>query len=199
MKKSNFALRLQPSLMEETRKLAEAQGVAVNQLINVAVAEKVSALRTEEYFAERAARGDIAKALRILNRSGIGQPPLAGDELPRSKRSRPPKAKSTIPTGSVDEQLRFAIAHKRLVQLTYGGHVRVLEPHDYGVQKGMLRLLAFQIRGGSFHAKGGKYGWKLLSLSKIQACTVLDERFPGSRARSTQEHLVWDRLFGRVE
>lgn len=52
MKKSNFALRLQPSLMEEAKKVAKAEGVAVNQLINVAVAEKVSALRTEEYFAE---------------------------------------------------------------------------------------------------------------------------------------------------
>jgi len=57
MKKSNCALRLQPSLMEEAKKVAKAEGVAVNQLINVAVAEKVSALRTEEYFAERAARG----------------------------------------------------------------------------------------------------------------------------------------------
>jgi hypothetical protein len=46
MKKSNFALRLQPSLMEEAKKVAKAEGVAVNQLINVAVAEKVSALRT---------------------------------------------------------------------------------------------------------------------------------------------------------
>ena len=55
--KSNFALRLQPSLMEEARKVAKAEGVAMNQLINVAVAEKVSALRTEEYFAERAAKG----------------------------------------------------------------------------------------------------------------------------------------------
>jgi hypothetical protein len=60
MKKSNFALRLQPSLMEEARKVAKAEGVAMNQLINVAVAEKVSALRTEEYFAERAARGKVA-------------------------------------------------------------------------------------------------------------------------------------------
>jgi len=58
MKKSNFALRLQPSLMEEARRVAKAEGVAMNQLINVAVAEKVSALRTEEYFAERAARGN---------------------------------------------------------------------------------------------------------------------------------------------
>ena len=50
MRRSNFALRLQPSLLEELRKAAESEGVALNQLINVAVAEKVSALRTEEYF-----------------------------------------------------------------------------------------------------------------------------------------------------
>lgn len=81
MKKSNFALRLQPSLMEEARRVAKAEGVAVNQLINVAVAEKVSALRTEEYLAERAQRGDVRKALRILKRAGVGQPPLEGDEL----------------------------------------------------------------------------------------------------------------------
>jgi hypothetical protein len=81
MKKSNFALRLS-SLMEEARKVAKAEGVAVNQLINVAVAEKVSALRTEEYFAERARQGDVRKALRILKRAGVGQPPDAGDELP---------------------------------------------------------------------------------------------------------------------
>jgi len=49
MRKSNFAPRLQPSLLEEARKLAEAEGVALNQLFNLAVAEKVSALRTESY------------------------------------------------------------------------------------------------------------------------------------------------------
>jgi hypothetical protein len=44
-------------------------------LINVAVAEKVSALRTASYFAERAARANIPEALRILDRAGVGQPP----------------------------------------------------------------------------------------------------------------------------
>jgi hypothetical protein len=42
-------------LLEELRKAAELEGVALNKLINVAVAEKVSALRTEEYFRERGA------------------------------------------------------------------------------------------------------------------------------------------------
>ena len=82
MEKSNFALRLQLALLEEVRKLAKAEGVAVNQLLNVAVAEKLSALRTEQYFAERAARGDVPAARRILARAGVGQPPVPGDEMP---------------------------------------------------------------------------------------------------------------------
>jgi predicted HicB family RNase H-like nuclease len=50
MRKSIFALRLQPSLLEEPRKLAEAEGVALNKLINVALAEKLLALRTADYL-----------------------------------------------------------------------------------------------------------------------------------------------------
>ena len=82
MRRSNFALRLQPSLLDEARKLAESEGVALNQLINVAVAEKVSALRTEEYFTARAQRANPAKIARILKRVGKGSAPMAGDELP---------------------------------------------------------------------------------------------------------------------
>jgi len=85
MRKSNFALRLQPSLFEEARKLADAEGVALNQLINVAVAEKLSALRTERYIAERANRADVPKALSILKRAGSGRRPVKGDELPKKR------------------------------------------------------------------------------------------------------------------
>jgi len=82
MRKSNFALRLQPSLLDEARRLADEEGVALNQFINVAVAEKLSALRTASYFRDRAARGNIATALNILDRAGVGNPPVEGDELP---------------------------------------------------------------------------------------------------------------------
>jgi hypothetical protein len=86
MRKSNFALRLQPSLLEEARRLADKDGVALNQFINVAVAEKLSALRTESYIAERASRADVPKALAILKRAGAGGKPVKGDELPTAKR-----------------------------------------------------------------------------------------------------------------
>ena len=55
--------------------LAESEGVALNQLINVAVAEKLSALRTEDNFSQRAARANLLKALIILKRAGAGNPP----------------------------------------------------------------------------------------------------------------------------
>ena len=82
MRKSNVALRLQPSLLEELRKLAREEGVALNQFINVAVAEKLSALRTERCFRERGARADVGRALEILDRAGTGNPPRKGAELP---------------------------------------------------------------------------------------------------------------------
>ena len=80
MRKSNVALRLQTSLLEEARRVSETEGVALNQFINVAVAEKLSALRTERYFRERAERGDVGNAKRILERAGRGNPPVTGDE-----------------------------------------------------------------------------------------------------------------------
>lgn len=82
MRRSNFALRLQPSLLEEIRRTAEREGVALNQLINVAVAEKLSALRTEQYFQDRARHADRAKTLKILERAGKDTSLKEGDENP---------------------------------------------------------------------------------------------------------------------
>jgi hypothetical protein len=94
MRKSNVALRLQPSLLEEARKLSEKEGVALNQFINVAVAEKLSALRVEAYFREMAQKADVAKALKILSRADPGKAPMPGDELEpavRGSRTKPGK------------------------------------------------------------------------------------------------------------
>jgi hypothetical protein len=84
MKRSNFALRLQPSLMEASRKLAESEGVALNQLFNVAVAQMVASHATMDYIAERAKRANVAEALELLRRPRIGEPPREGDELPET-------------------------------------------------------------------------------------------------------------------
>ena len=79
--KKNYSFRIQSSLVKEARKVAKSEGVTLIQLINVALAEKLSALRTEEYFLERIRRADRAETMRILNRAGKEQPPIEGDEF----------------------------------------------------------------------------------------------------------------------
>jgi uncharacterized protein (DUF1778 family) len=83
---SNYALRLPASLKKAVEAVAREDGTTLNQFIVSAVAEKLSALKTADYFAERAARGDIDAALRILKRPGE-EPPRSGDEVPNGYRS----------------------------------------------------------------------------------------------------------------
>jgi len=65
MRRSNFALRLQPSLLEEARKAAELEGVALNQLINVAV-RKRSLLCVRRNIFLSARGGQIEKKLFVF-------------------------------------------------------------------------------------------------------------------------------------
>jgi len=63
---STISLRIPDSLHETVRKLAEQENVSINQFITLALAEKVSALATEDYLGERAKRGSREKFERAL-------------------------------------------------------------------------------------------------------------------------------------
>ncbi len=105
---------------------------------------------------------------------------------------------------TVDELVREAIAGRRLLQLRYDGKDRVVEPHDYGEQKGSVKLLVYQLRAsGGTPGKGapgkGTRGWRLLEVSKIAACRILDDTFAGSRGHEHQQHYAWNVLYLRVD
>jgi len=72
---------LRPSLTVEAPKVAESEGMTLEQLVNAALAEKLSVMRTESYCCERAARGDIPRAIEILKEAGAGNPTLPADEI----------------------------------------------------------------------------------------------------------------------
>ena len=58
---SNISLRLPESLHKAARELAKKEHISINQLITLALAEKISALMTEEYLEERAKCGSREK------------------------------------------------------------------------------------------------------------------------------------------
>ncbi len=63
---STISLRLPESLHRSVRELARKEDVSINQLITTALAEKLSALMTVEYLAERAKRGSRKKFERAM-------------------------------------------------------------------------------------------------------------------------------------
>ena len=63
---STLSLRLPDYLHKGIRELAQREGISINQFITLAVAEKLSALTTEDYLAERAKRGSRAKYEAVL-------------------------------------------------------------------------------------------------------------------------------------
>jgi len=83
MSKANYSLRLQPSLKAAAERLALAEGTSLNQFINVAVAEKLSALETETYFRERAKGARREDFIGFLDGAG-DEPPADGDALNES-------------------------------------------------------------------------------------------------------------------
>lgn len=78
---STYPLRLPASLKAAVVEISKEEGTSINQFVAMAVAEKVSAMKTAAFFATRAAEADIEAALRILRREG-GQPPEPEDSLP---------------------------------------------------------------------------------------------------------------------
>lgn len=83
-KPSTYPLRLPASIKAEAEKLAAAEGTSLNQFVASAVAEKVAALRTASYFAQRRGQADWAAFDRLMARSG-GEPPRPGDEMPEEQ------------------------------------------------------------------------------------------------------------------
>jgi hypothetical protein len=63
---STISLRLPDSLHDAARELAEKEGISINQIITMALAEKISALMTEEYMEERAKKGSKKKFQKAL-------------------------------------------------------------------------------------------------------------------------------------
>ncbi len=74
-------LQLPDSLHKLARELAEEEGVSMNQLITLALAEKLSALKTESYLEARAARGDRARFEAALAKAPDVEPPDERDRL----------------------------------------------------------------------------------------------------------------------
>ena len=95
----------------------------------------------------------------------------------------------------LDDLLRDASTEKHLLRFMYNGQARIAEPHDYGIQNGILRLFCYQVGGQS---SSRLPGWRLVDGSEMRDCEMLKQRFAGNREAPSGNHHRWDEVFIRV-
>jgi len=71
---STISLRLPESLHKKARDLAKKENTSINQLVSSALAEKISAILTEEYLEVRAKRASKDKFKKALSRVADVEP-----------------------------------------------------------------------------------------------------------------------------
>lgn len=65
---STLSLRLPDSLHNEVKILSKNEGISINQFISSAVAEKMSALLTEQYLLKRAKQGNEKAFMEAMSK-----------------------------------------------------------------------------------------------------------------------------------
>ena len=77
---SIYPLRLPHSIKAEVMRRAKEDGISVNQFVATAVAEKLAAMNTATFFAERRERADMKAFDRLMRRKG-GELPAPDDTI----------------------------------------------------------------------------------------------------------------------
>ena len=79
-----YPLRLPRSLKKAVEQQSKEDRTSINQFVATAVAEKLSALQTAEFFSPRKPRADF-KAFDIIMKRRGGKLPRTSDEMPSRK------------------------------------------------------------------------------------------------------------------
>jgi hypothetical protein len=95
----------------------------------------------------------------------------------------------------LNRTLLEAVRARHLLRFRYKDQDRIAEPHDYGVQKGIVRLFCYQVGGRSSKPLPG---WRLVDVSEMQDCEIMEQRFAGNREAPSGRHHLWDEIFIRV-
>jgi hypothetical protein len=80
----------------------------------------------------------------------------------------------------MDPKICHAIAGRRLVMFAYGGALRVVEPHLYGVTTAGHEALSAWMRPG-WSRVDPEGGWRMYRQDGLAALQVLPETFEGAR------------------
>jgi predicted DNA-binding transcriptional regulator YafY len=97
----------------------------------------------------------------------------------------------------MNDEIITAIENQNVLEFYYKGHLRIVEPHAFGVTiKGNEILRAYQIDGTS--DSGDVPDWRLFSTNKIEQLTTRTETFSGTRSGYTPADSAMDEIYCEI-
>jgi hypothetical protein len=93
--------------------------------------------------------------------------------------------------------IRNAIANKQVIEFSYKGHIRIAEPHIYGIKNEKRQLLVYQIGGGT--SSGGIPDWRRVDLNDISGMKVTQEKFSARQEVKSGNRADWDLIIAIAE
>ena len=100
------------------------------------------------------------------------------------------------PAPRIDELLRKAIEQRRVIRFNYRDKPRIVEPHDYGVHRGSVKLFGYRVGGASSEPLPN---WRWAQVNSISDLGLLNRTFRGRRPTPSGKHHQWDEIFLRVK
>ena len=90
-----------------------------------------------------------------------------------------------------------AIDKKKIISFDYHGHIRIAEPHVYGIKDSKESLLVYQTGGTS--SSGGIPQWRRMFANEMTNLQITTQSFPGKRETQSGEHTNFDRIIRIVD
>jgi len=96
----------------------------------------------------------------------------------------------------MNREIIEAIENQNVIEFTYEGETRIVEPHCYGLTtKGNEGLRAFQTGG---YSSSGSMGWKMYDLGKADDIEISDETFNGPRPGYNQGDKGMSKIYAEL-
>jgi hypothetical protein len=81
-----------------------------------------------------------------------------------------------MPDPILDKLIRTAIRRRRLLEYRYQNRNRIVEPHDYGIPGGSIKLFTYQLGGSSSKPLPN---WRMMFVAGISGAHMMNESFSG--------------------
>lgn len=97
----------------------------------------------------------------------------------------------------MDAAICAAIRDRAILEFSYNGGTRTVEPYCHGISRAGNELLrAYQISG--YSSSGKSAGWKLFDVSKINGLRQTGATFSSNRPEYTQHDSAMTSIYCRI-